>query len=71
MGRYARIKENTNLAVSWIVDTARLYGKVVDISCAPEPPAEKAVDARTAPSPAANLPTSDPPAKKGRLKGKA
>lgn len=70
MGRYAQIKETTNLAVSWVIETAQLHGNKVTTSLATEPASDTTPDTQTPSSPAAGLDTDDLSAKKGRLKSK-
>ena len=57
MGRYAEIKAQTDIAVSWVIDTARAHGNNVQTYS----------DNPLAPAP----PTPSAPSKAGRLKGKA
>jgi hypothetical protein len=55
MGRYAQIKHETDIAVAWVIDTAKAYGSTVHTHSEAPPP-----------SPPPSAPSKPP----GRLKGK-
>lgn len=58
MGRYVRIRDQTNTAVSWLVETARAHGCEVRFSVCAKPSASLPTDPLTS-------------VKQGRLKDKA